>query len=251
VVSGPSIRVHVSTREAIRAGKSRVGPQIVEITEEGLAKLDETQRLEVAALLEGEPDLGTLPSDPPIIEPTLEAVKDALTARAIARRTAEDARRVEDARAGELAAVAAHAAKARDVQRAKALRDWVHKHGDDEQKARMAEGFLPEEEILEAITEEVIDIALPPYELLRRGDACDCACAGHVKFEERGPQYMDSAQYGRLTAARESAPEGATVTAVEHRAACPSCKCVPIARVSARVTVPWNGWLLVRDYSID
>ena len=241
----------MSTREAIRAGKSRVGPQIIEITEEGLADLDEDQRLEVAALLEGEPDLGTLPSDPPIIEPTLAAVRAALTARAAAKKMAENARRVENARAGEAAAVASRESKARDAQRTKALRDWVDQHGDDDQKARMAEGFLPEAEILEAVTEVIIDLPLPRYELLRRGDACDCACAGHVKFEERGPQYMDSAQYGRLTAARDSAPEGATVAAIEHRAACPSCKCVPIARVSARVTVPWNGWLLVRDYSID
>lgn len=250
-MSGPSIRVLVSTREAIRAGKSRVGSQTIEITEEGLAGLDETQRLEVAALLEGEPDLGTLPSDPPIIEPTLEAVKHALTARAAARKTAEDVRRLEEARAGELAAVASRESKAKDAQRAKALRDWVNKNGDDEQRARMAEGYLREDEILEAITDEIIDIPLPAYERLRRGDACDCACAGHVKFEARSPQYMDDAQYRRLTAARDSAPEGATVAAVEHRAACPSCKCVPIARVSARITVPWNGWLLVRDYSID
>jgi hypothetical protein len=250
-VSGPSIRVLVSTREAIRAGKSRVGSQIIEVTEEGLAGLDEAQRLEIAALLEGEPDLGSLPSDLPIIEPTLEAVKGALTARAAGRKMAEDARRVEDARAGEMAAMASRESKTKDAQRAKALRDWVNKNGDDEQKARMAEGFLREDEILEAITKEIIDIPLPAYELLRRGNACDCACAGHVRFETRSPQYMDDAQYRRLTSARESAPEGATVAAIEHRASCPSCKCVPIARVSARVTVPWNGWLLVCDYSID
>lgn len=250
-MSGPSIRVHVSTRDAIRAGKSRIGPQLIEITDEGLAKLDEAQRLEVAALLEGQPDLGTLPSDPPIIEPTIDAIKAALTARAETRRVAEDARRAEEAIAGERAAVAARESKGRDAQRAKALRDWINKNGDDEQKARMAEGFLREEEILEAITNEIIDIPLPAYELLRRGDACECACAGHVRFQERGPSYMDTAQFSRLTVARESAPEGAIVTAVEHQAACPSCKCVPIARVSARVSVPFHGWLLVKDYSID
>ena len=250
-MSGPSIRVLVSTREALRAGKSRFGPQLIEITDEGLAKLDEVQRMEVAALLEGEPDLGTLPSDPPIVVPTLDGVKHVLTSRANGRERAEEARRVEDARARELAAVATRESKSKDVQRGKALRDWVAKHGDDDQKARMAEGFLREEELLDTITDEVIDIALPQYELLRRGDACDCACAGHVRFEERSPQYMDTAQHGRLITARDNAPEGATVTAIEHRAHCPACKCVPIARVSARVSVPWNGWLLVRDYSID
>jgi hypothetical protein len=243
--------VHVSTRAAILAGKSKVGLQTIEITEDGLTKLDETQRAEVAALLEGEPDLGTDPRDPAITEPTLEAVKPALDARAARRKAGEEMRRVEDARAAELAAVAARESKAKDGQRAKALRDWVNKHGDDEHKARMAEGFLREDEILEDITDDMFDITAPRYELLRRGDACDCACAGSVEFSERGPQYMDSAQFARLTAIRENAPEGATVDAVEHRAACPSCKCAPIARVTARVSVPWNGWLLVRDYSID
>jgi hypothetical protein len=241
----------VSTRAAILAGKSRVGTQTIEINDEGLAKLNETQRSEVAALLEGAPDLGTLPSDPPIVEPTLEAVTHVLDARAAGRKAVEEARRVEDARAAELAAIAVHESKSKDVQRAKALRDWVNKNGDDEQKARMAEGFLREDELLESITDETFDITLPRYELLRRGDACDCACAGHVKFEERGPRYMDSAQFARLTAVRESAPEGATVEPIEHGAACPSCKCVPIARVTARVSLPWNGWLLVRDFSID
>jgi hypothetical protein len=250
-VSGPTIRVQVSTRAAILAGKSRVGTQTIEITEAGLASLDEVQRAEIAALLEGDSDLGSLPTDPPIIEPTLEAVRHVLDARAAGRKALEATRRVEEARAAEAAVVASRESKAKDVQRTQALRSWINKNGDEEQKARMAEGFLREDEILESIIDDMFDIQLPRYELLRRGDACDCACAGNVQFEERGPKYMDSAQYGRLTAARESAPEGATVAAIEHRAACPSCKCVPIARVTARVSVPWNSWLLVRDYSLD
>jgi hypothetical protein len=250
-VNGPSIRVHVSTRAAILAGKSRIGPQSIEITDEALAKLNETQKAEVAALLEGEPELGLMPSDPLIVEPTMEAVIAALDARAATRKAREEAIRVAKARADEEAAVAVHAAKAKEGTRAKALRDWVEKNGDDEQKARMAEGFLPEDEILDAIQDELLDLPYARYDRLRRGDACDCACAGNVSFMTRGPLYMDSAQYARLQTVRENAPEGALVEPIEHKAACPSCKCVPIARLTARVTLDWKGWRLVREFSLD
>lgn len=250
-MSALSIRVVVSPRAAIVAGKSRVGPQSIEITDELLARLDAAQRAEIAALVEGDSELGTLPDDPPIIEPTVDAIIPALDARATGRKAREDARRAADARAAEEAAVSAREAKAKDALRAKALRDWIAKNGDEEQKARMSEGFLRDDEILETIQDELLGLPFPPYDLLRRGDACDCACASHVIFETHGPKYMDSAQYARLMAVRESAPEGAAVEPIEHRAACPSCKCVPIARITARVSLPWSGWLLVREFSLD
>lgn len=250
-MTAPTLRIHVSTRAAILAGKTRVGVQTLEITDDGLAVLSPEQRLEVALVLEGGDDLGALVTDPPIVEPTMEAVIPVLTARAAERKAKDEAKRVAEARAIEIAAEEARAVKAKDAARAKAMRDWVNKHGDDEQKSRMSEGYLREEEILEDVMDDVFeDIQSPRYEPLRRGEACDCACAEHVEFSEQAPQYMDSAQYARLVAVREAAPEGATVEPIEHKAKCPACKCVPIARITARLSLPWNGWLLVRDFSL-
>lgn len=250
-MSGPSIRVHVSTRAAILAGKARIGAQLIEITDTTLAGLSEPQRLEIALLLEGAPELGTLASDPTINEPSIEAVIPVLDARAAGRKAADEVKRVQDARAAEAVVATARDVTSKDNQRAKTLRDWVNKHGDDEQKARMAEGFMREDEILDDVMDEMFEIPFPRYERLRRGDACDCACAGQVVFIERGPLYMDNAQFARLTTARENAPAGASVEPVEHKAACPGCRCVPIARITARVSLPWGGWRLVRDFSLD
>jgi formate dehydrogenase maturation protein FdhE len=66
----------------------------------------------------------------------------------------------------------------------------------------------------------------------------------------RAPRYMDAFQFSKLQAAREAVPEGASVEVFEHAAQCPACKCAPIARLEARVTMPWNGWLLVRQYAL-
>jgi hypothetical protein len=245
-----TINVHVSARAAILAGKANVGSQSFTVTEEALKDLPGDLRLELALAYESGEALGKDPSEP-IVEATLEAIRPVLEARASRRAKIEEERRAQAANEAELAVVSAKEATARSNASSKALRMWIEKNGDEEQKARMAEGFLPEEEILDAICEEMLDLpGFPPYEVLRKGDACDCGCGGRVKIEQSAPRHMDAFQFAKLQAAREAAPEGATVTAIEHRAACPACRCVPIARLEARVTLEWNGWLLVRQYAL-
>jgi hypothetical protein len=246
-----TINVHVSPRAAILAGKSTVGAQTCNIGEEGLSKLSEELRLELALAYEAGEPLGKNPEEPPIVEATLDAIKPVLEHRAQRRRAQAEEQRKAEARAAEEVAVASRDKTAKDNARSKALRQWVEKHGDDEQKARMAEGFLPEDEILDAVCEELLELpGFQLYDNLRKGDACDCACAGRVLITTSAPRYMDAHQFSRLQMAREAAPEGANVEAVEHHAACPACKCVPIARLEARVTMPWHGWLLVRQYAL-
>jgi hypothetical protein len=195
--------------------------------------------------------LGKDPSEPAIIEATLEAIKPVLEYRAARRQVLLEEQRKAEARAAEEATVASRDKTARDNARSKALRLWIDKHGDDEQKARMAEGFLPEDEILDDVCAELLDLpGFQVYDNLRKGDACDCACAGRVVITTSAPRYMDAHQFSRLQTAREAVPEGAQVEVVEHRAACPACKCVPIARLEARVTMQWHGWLLVRQYAL-
>lgn len=244
-----AITIYVSPRAAIIAGKTVVGMQNLLITEDDLKAVDIDLRIELALAYENKDTIGQGSDEPPVVEATFAAIVPALTHRAAARKVSLEAQRKVDARKAEEDVVAARAVTAKDNARSKALRAWVEKHGDDEQKARMAEGFLREEEILEEISEELLDIpSLNRYETIRRGDACECACAGNVTFEVGPPRYLDAFQFEKLTTARENAPEGSTVEAIEHKAACPSCQCVPLARIEARVSLPWNGWMLVRQY---
>lgn len=243
--------VHVSPRAAILAGKTVTGKRKVRIYAQDLNRLSVELREELAAAYETQVILGT-EADPPIDEPTFTAVIPVLEARAKARVAATAAARVVEARQTEEAAVTSRAVTARDNARAKALRAWVEKNGDDEQKARMAEGFLPEEEILDAVAEDLLDLrGLDLYTPLFKGDVCDCHCAGSVYFEQHiPPRNVDAFQFARLQAIREAVPTGASVELVEHRGACPSCKCVPLARISAKVCLPWEGWALVREFSL-
>lgn len=246
------ISVHVSPRAAILAGKAHIGSQSFTLTDPMLADLDPEMRLELALAYESGEPIGKNPDEPPVVEATLAAILPVLQRRAERRKELADGQRVQAARDAEVATVNARDIVAKDNARSKALRVWIDKNGDEDQKARMAEGYLREEEILEAICEELLDLpGFQLYDPLRKGNVCDCACAGRARIvETTPPRYMDGAQFGRFQTARESAPEGAIVTAVEHRGACPACNCAPIARLEARVTMAWHGWLLVRQYAL-
>jgi hypothetical protein len=251
-MGGLQVNVHVDARAAITAGKTRVGSQGFTVSEEELAVLPLAERLELALAYEANEVIGTTPGEPVIVEPTLEAVKPVLARRAAKRAEVEAERARVEVRQKEEAAVTARTATDRNNARSRALRAWVDKHGDDNQKARMAEGFLPEAEILEDVCDELLELTgFSAYDPLNRGHACECACAGDVVMSVRAPQYLDDRQFSRLQAAREDAPEGAVVTVHEHKAACPSCPCVPIARLEVRLTMEWHGFELVRQYKLD
>lgn len=250
-MSGLQIRVHVSPRAAIVAGKTRVGAQSFDVTEEDLQKLSEELRVELALTYESDEVLGADPSEPPISEPTLVALEPILKLRAGRRARRVEAQKKIDADRAEAEVVAARSVTEKGNARDRALRAWVEKNGDDEQKARMSEGYLREEEILDDICAEVLELSgFDRYDNLRSGHACDCACSSDVKFITRAPNNLDARQYARLKAAREEAPPGAIVTVHEHKASCPSCKCVPIARLEVRLTREWHGFELVRQYAL-
>jgi hypothetical protein len=244
-----TINVHVTPRAAILAGKTAVGKLSFVLSEDDLETLPENLRLELALAYESSDFIGENPDEPAVIEASLDAIRPVLIARRAQRQQQEKMQLVEHARNAELAAVAARDNTQKDNARSKALRTWVAKNGDEEQRARMLEGFLPESEILDDITADLLDMpGFKPYEPLRRGDACDCGCAHRVNFTVTPPKYMDAFQFSKLQAVREAAPEGAAIVPREHRAACDACKCVPIARVTAFITLPWNGWALVREF---
>lgn len=248
---GLQLKVHVSPRAAIVAGKTRVGLQSLDVTEEDLQRLPEELRLELALTFETGEVIGQDLNEPPIGEPTLAALEPVLRRRAQRRVVRDEVERKASADRAEADAVAARAVTEKGNARSRALRAWVDKNGDDEMKARMSEGYLRDEEILDDICAEMLELpGFSTYDPLHRGHACDCACAGDVRFATGAPQNLDARQYAQLRTAREEAPEGAKVTIHEHKAACPSCKCVPIARLEVRLTMEWHGFELVRQYAL-
>lgn len=248
---GLQLRIHVSPRAAILAGKTRVGQQSIEVTEDDLRQFPEELRLELALAFEAGEVLGEDPGEPPIGEPTPAALEPILRLRAGKRAKKTEAEKAAAADRAEADAAAARAVTERGNARSRALRAWVDKHGDEEMRARMSEGYLRDEEILEEICAEALDLpGFSAYDALHKGHACECACASDVKFSVGAPQNLDARQYAQLRKAREDAPEGAKVTVHEHRASCPSCRCVPIARLEVRLTMEWHGFELVRQYAL-
>lgn len=250
-VSALTIRVYVSPRAAIMAGRTSVGVQTFNVPEDALQALTESLRLELALAYDARVPIGEDPTEPPVVSATMDGILPILEIRASRRAEAEATQKITEARAIEEAAASTRDATAQDDARARALRQWITDHGDDEQKARMAEGYLRQEEILEEVCDELLELpGFRPYDHLRRGDACDCGCGDQVDFQEGPPLYMDMRQFAKLREAREIAPAKARVEAILHRAHCPGCECVPLARLEARVTLEWSGWLLVRQYTL-
>ena len=251
------VRVRINPADAIRAGRSKFGIVSVDVSDENLGSLDADLREELVRIVTSGDIVGDGSDDGPIHAPEFQELVASLRRRADARkrdeaaeRAAGEAARVASARSEEEEAVRKREYGAKEALRQKAIKDWVEEHGDDSQQARLREGLLPEEEILEAVVNEVFEDLddQTRYDPIRLDQVCDCLCARRVQFTQSPPQTVDSAQFRILHDIREDAPKGALVETVLHRAACPACSCVPLARLTARVTVEWNGWLLAREY---
>jgi hypothetical protein len=247
---GLVLKVHVSPRAAVMAGKVRAGILSLPVTEEDLAGLSPEQKEEVAHLLENSEVLGERPDDLPIGEPTMVAVLPAIDARIASRAASAVKRRATDLEEQERLVEASRGQELKDTARVKALREWIKENGDDDQRSRMAEGYLRQDEMLAMVTTDLLDLPHTEYEPTRRGEACDCPCAGSVEFTASAPLHMDQSQYAQLKKVREDAPDGAQVEPINHVAKCPRCSCVPLSRLSARVSLTWHGWLLRRDFQI-
>lgn len=249
------IRVRIEPRAAILARKAVAGVVPVDITEENLQTLSDDQLAELAELVEQ----NAVVESPLVSEPTFDVVKSVLQARVEAKaklRAAEEAaeadRRKAEARAAEEEAMRRRENKERDAARARAIAEWVEKNGDDDQRERLAEGLLSEVEIIDEVMHQIFEINEDEYVPLRKEQACDCerGCAGSVKFLIEPVPQLDSRQFSTLTRIRDSAPDGAKIELRLHKATCPECKCTPMARVAALVSLEWNGWLLKKEYSL-
>lgn len=225
------ILVYVTPKAALAAGKSLVGLQEVEFTDESLTALTQPERVALAVAFATGVHLGT-DTDPEATEPTIAEVR-----RILAFRLSAQSRQHEEARL-----------------RKASLDKWIKDHGDDNQKERHREGLLPEEEALEAMRESFFDPLEnnERYSAIRKTEACDCGCYEDVVFDNRAAAGtapgLTATQFEKLKEIRELAPKGAAIETRMHIAKCDECDCAPVHRPSARVTLVWQGWTLTREY---
>ena len=160
---GLQVKIHVSPRAAILAGKTRVGPQSLDVTEADLGALTASLRLELALLYEESGEvLGLDASEPPVGElDASAAIPPAL--EHCARRG--EARREEAARAA--AAVGPRGGRGRGRARGhregqRAVAGAARVGGEERRRGDagpgMSEGYLRDEEILEDICAEMLEL---------------------------------------------------------------------------------------------
>jgi len=253
------VHVKIEPRAAILARKAKAGVLVVEITDEHLRDLEEP----LLELLADVVDNDEVLEGPLVSDASFEVVKAVLTERLVRKQQAT--KDVEKQKADEKAAAARVAEEelvrrrmyaARDAENRKAIATWVEEHCDEEMKDRLDAGFLPDEEIIDEAMHQLFEINEDEYVPLKKEQACDCerGCAGMVKFTVTpilpGVATLDSRQFASLERVKESAPTSSTIEPRLHKASCPECKCTPIARASALVTLEWNGWLLKKEYQL-
>ena len=253
------VRVKIEPRAAILARKAKAGVLSVNVSEEDLKALDEPLLELLAQVVESEEVL----EGPLVHDATFDVVKAVLSERHTRRLAADKdaelqkaAARAAEARAAEESLANRRATAERETANKKAISTWVAENCDEEMKERLDAGFLPEEEIIDEVLHQLFEINEDEYVPLKKEQACDCerGCTGSVKFTVTpilpGVATLDSRQFATLERVKVSAPAGSTVEPRLHKASCPECKCTPLARTSALVTLEWNGWLLKKEYQL-
>jgi hypothetical protein len=230
------------------ARRAVAGVVSVEILDEHLKDVPIETLSELASVAECD-ELLELRDGAPDVTTVLEIMTGRARDRAAKRQAALEAQAAaeENRLASEQARAENHKTRMRSLKR------WISDHGTDEQKDRMAEGLLPEVEMLADVTDEIIDVTEDAYDPLRKEHACDCekGCAGSARFLVGPPiSGLDARQFATLQRIREQAPDDAKVEVRLHRVHCPECSCAPLSRLSAQVSVEWEGWRLVREYAL-
>jgi hypothetical protein len=144
------------------------------------------------------------------------------------------------------------------IRRKAQIGAWVAKHGDENMKARYAEGFLADTEVIDAIRNQTfrpLD-GFPRYEKLKASDVCQ----GYEEYGFDEIRYHDvdftvqkdnivltAEEFDRLQEIRAIAPKGAIVSPRNHVARCSDCDNT-ISRLSFRVEIKVGEFLFSREY---
>jgi hypothetical protein len=253
-----TVKLFVHPKAAILAGKSDFGIMDVTVTDQVLQDLYAPAREELAEIVTKGDVVGKSEGDLDASEASVDELLRLLAHRVVLRRqtatalrAAQEAERVETARQHEEAAVRRREDEAKAAKRLLAIQKWVADKGTASQKKRLAEGVLPVEEVLEAITSHLCeDLGIDSRERYTRitvDEACACACAEQVEFDVRPTTALTEDQHELLLEARE---EAGTAVALTHRAKCPGCSCPVVERRSIQIEMQWHGIDVIREYLI-
>lgn len=157
--------------------------------------------------------------------------------------------------------------KAREEAEAEALAErkagqiaaWVAEKGTENQKSRFADGYLPEEEILDSMREEAFaPLAIAGmwerYKKLRKSDVCagieyeEGGYHDEVEFEVEDAATMSAEEYERLLQARALMPH-AGITVRRHTATCGTCD-TEVTRSGLMVRVRVGKLSFSREYAL-
>lgn len=213
----------------------------------------------------------------PILRAEVEALATAWAAftadrEAQARAKAEEAQARREAEAEAEAKRQAQAqarAEAEAKAKAEAERtemEWLARYGTGNQRARHAEGLLPDEELL-ALVRGVVFGGLDyladgtqrrRYQRLHVADHAhheECSDSDRVTFNVEEAQSLTAEQYDALCEVRAlvaSAPIPLVVEAREHVASCGGCPGTDDVRIrySLHVSGTWAGRMISREYAL-
>ena len=252
------VKLYVNPRAAILHGKADFGVKLVEVTDVNLDNNIDL-RMELGTVALNDETVGQHENDLEAYEATINELFRLLHHRVASREAIRNEvsehvarKRIEAARAQEIAAVKKREDDTRSAKRLLSIQRWVADRGTDSQKKRLTEGVLPEEEILEDITNHLcedltIDQSNEKYVKIAVDDVCACACVDNVQFDVGPATALSEEQYDTLVETRN---EAGTALALLHRAKCPMCDCPAVEKLSIRVEMQWNGVDVVREYSL-
>lgn len=253
-----TVKLFVHPKAALRVGKTHFGVQLVVVSDEDLQDTTTELRAELADVVMTDDIVGKRDGDLQAQEPTVGELIRLLVHRVnLQIQAAEDAQAAQERERAEALRQQEEDTQKRREDEAKAakrmlsIQKWVAKNGTDSQKKRLAEGLLPESEIIEDITEYLCEELTiedkEKYTRISAEDACFCACSDRVEFDVRPATALNEEQYGLLLETRE---EAGTAVALVHRAKCPGCDCPMVERRSIQVEMQWEGIDVIREYVI-
>ena len=130
---------------------------------------------------------------------------------------------------------------------------WVAGKGTENQKGRHALGLLPQDEVLDAMRDEVFEAleSFPRYEKIKKKDlehAEYCDIRG-ITCDVSDAAALTAEQYDQFAAIQKAAPQGAHSAALEHECECSECD-AKLTRTSARVGVTIGAFTFTREYAL-
>lgn len=137
---------------------------------------------------------------------------------------------------------------------------WVAEYGDENMKARHAEGVLSSTEVTDAMRNQLFKPfdGFSRYERLQASDVCN----GYEDYEYSGIKYHDveftvenegitltAKEFEQLRKIHTVAPQGATITPRDHVATCEQCDNT-VHRISVKVEIQAGEFRFSREYQL-